>query len=75
MIKLLHGDCRDLLKALPDELVHCVVTSPPYWGLRDYGTAKWDGGDAGAITRRKSAVKGLPHRYRPNKPAIPEAVQ
>jgi DNA modification methylase len=25
--------------------VHCVVTSPPYWGLRDYGTARWDGGD------------------------------
>ncbi len=26
--------------------VQCVVTSPPYWGLRDYGTARWDGGDA-----------------------------
>ncbi|MCK4826343.1 site-specific DNA-methyltransferase, partial [bacterium] len=25
--------------------VNCVVTSPPYWGLRDYGTAKWVGGD------------------------------
>jgi hypothetical protein len=25
--------------------VQCVVTSPPYWGLRDYGTARWDGGD------------------------------
>jgi DNA modification methylase len=25
--------------------VHCVVTSPPYWGLRDYGTATWEGGD------------------------------
>ncbi len=30
------GDCRDLLKAMPDESVHCVVTSPPYWGLRSY---------------------------------------
>jgi len=26
-----------MLKTLPDESVHCVVTSPPYWGLRDYG--------------------------------------
>lgn len=30
------GDCRDVLRAMPDESVHCVVTSPPYWGLRDY---------------------------------------
>lgn len=31
------GDVRDVLKELPDESVHCCVTSPPYWGLRDYG--------------------------------------
>lgn len=31
------GDVRDKLKELPDESVNCVVTSPPYWGLRDYG--------------------------------------
>lgn len=31
------GDCRDTLKTLPDQSVQCVVTSPPYWGLRDYG--------------------------------------
>jgi DNA modification methylase len=34
-----HGDCREILRTLPDESVHCVVTSPPYFGLRDYGTA------------------------------------
>lgn len=34
---LLQGDALDLLKTLPDESVHCCVTSPPYWGLRDYG--------------------------------------
>jgi DNA modification methylase len=45
MIRSLQGDCRDILKTLPDQSVHCVVTSPPYWGLRDYGTATWDGGD------------------------------
>jgi DNA modification methylase len=39
------GDARDCLRELPDASVHCVVTSPPYWGLRDYGTATWDGGD------------------------------
>jgi DNA modification methylase len=36
-ITMLKGDCRAILPTLPDESVHCVVTSPPYWGLRDYG--------------------------------------
>lgn len=31
------GDAIEILRTLPDESVHCVVTSPPYWGLRDYG--------------------------------------
>ena len=43
--RILVGDVRDRLAELPDESVHCVVTSPPYWGLRDYGTATWEGGD------------------------------
>jgi DNA modification methylase len=30
---------------LADNSVNCCVTSPPYYGLRDYGTAKWEGGD------------------------------
>jgi DNA modification methylase len=40
------GDALAVLSELPAESVHCVVTSPPYWGLRDYGTAVWAGGDA-----------------------------
>jgi DNA modification methylase len=39
VIKLLHGDCRDVLRTLPEASVHCCVTSPPYFGLRDYGHA------------------------------------
>lgn len=34
---LIVGHCLDGLRSLPDESVDCVVTSPPYWGLRDYG--------------------------------------
>jgi len=34
---LLQGDVLARLRELSDESVHCVVTSPPYWGLRDYG--------------------------------------
>jgi DNA modification methylase len=43
---ILIGDVREKLKELPDQSVNCCVTSPPYWGLRDYGTATWDGGDS-----------------------------
>ncbi len=39
MIRILHGDCRQKLATLPAESVHCCVTSPPYFGLRDYGNA------------------------------------
>lgn len=39
------GDALDALKLLPDNSINCVVTSPPYWGLRDYGTGQWIGGD------------------------------
>ena len=35
-VRILHGDCREILKTLPDESVNCCVTSPPYWGLRSY---------------------------------------
>jgi DNA modification methylase len=38
-VRILKGDCREALRAIPDESVHCVVTSPPYYGLRDYGVA------------------------------------
>ena len=44
--RIVQGDALDRLREMPDESVHCVVTSPPYWGLRDYGTAEWIGGDS-----------------------------
>lgn len=43
-VRILLGDVRARLKDLPDESIQCCVTSPPYWGLRDYGTATWEGG-------------------------------
>ena len=38
--RLLTGDVRDKLTELPPNSIQCVVTSPPYFGLRDYGTAE-----------------------------------
>ena len=34
--KIYQGDCIEVLKDFSDESIDCVVTSPPYWGLRDY---------------------------------------
>lgn len=36
-VTILRGDCRDVLPTLPSDSFDCIVTSPPYWGLRDYG--------------------------------------
>lgn len=37
--RVITGDALEQLRAMPDGSVHCCVTSPPYWGLRDYGVA------------------------------------
>jgi DNA modification methylase len=44
-VRVITGDALTELAKLPAESVHCCVTSPPYYGLRDYGTASWEGGD------------------------------
>lgn len=51
---ILYGDCLETLKSLPDESIDCCVTSPPYYGLRDYGTGKWIGGDPNCPHKRLS---------------------
>lgn len=35
--KVIYGDCLEAMRALESNSIHCCVTSPPYWGLRDYG--------------------------------------
>jgi len=55
------GDARSVLETLASDSVDCVVTSPPYWGLRDYGTAEWEGGDPehehrGSVRRTNSTA-------------------
>lgn len=44
--RIITGDALTELQKLPSRSVNCCVTSPPYYGLRDYGTAAWIGGDA-----------------------------
>lgn len=38
--KIYQGEALETLKTFESESIDCVVTSPPYWGLRDYGTAE-----------------------------------
>ena len=48
MITVYNMDVREGLKQIPNESVDCVVTSPPYWALRDYGEGTesiWDGNE------------------------------
>ena len=43
--RIIQGDALKTLRTLPSEFVQCVVTSPPYWGLRDYGVEGQMGGE------------------------------
>jgi DNA modification methylase len=45
MIDIRVGNCLDKLKEIPDDIIDSCITSPPYYGLRDYQTATWEGGD------------------------------
>src|SRR5436305_11388568 len=38
--RIVCGDAHQVLKQLPDDSIDCVVTSPPYWGLCDYGVTE-----------------------------------
>lgn len=57
-VKILQGDCQAVLKTLADESVHCVISSPPYFGLRDYGTGAWEGGDQACDHKQMHALQG-----------------
>ena len=53
------GDCREAMAVMPERSVHCVVSSPPYWGLRDYGIppVDWQDGER-CVFGLESTVQG-----------------
>jgi DNA modification methylase len=59
-VRILIGDCRERLRELPDSSVHCCVTSPPYFGLRDYGCA----GQMGLEATPAEFVEGMVALFR-----------
>lgn len=52
--KIYQGDNLEILKTFDDKSINCCITSPPYYGLRDYGTGIWVGGDPNCPHRRLS---------------------
>jgi DNA modification methylase len=52
--KIIVGDVRTAMQSIPDQSVQTCITSPPYWGLRDYGTGTWLGGDEACSHKRDS---------------------
>jgi len=68
--EVVFGEALQVLRMLPSRSVHCVCTSPPYWGLREYGTGEWIGGDPdcdhvmkpGQATGNKGHVTTMPYR-------------
>jgi len=63
MITLYAGDAREVLRALPRDFVHCVVTSPPYWGLRDYSVhpLTWGDGWRGSLGLEPTLKQYIDH--------------
>lgn len=62
-VRLYCADALEALRKLPDQSVHMTCTSPPFFGLRDYGTGTWEGGDEGCdhveTSQRPSAKSTL----------------
>ena len=55
-IKVLNGNCLEVLDQLPEKSVDSCITSPPYYGLRDYNTGTWVGGDPDCPHKRMTKI-------------------
>ena len=55
-VTILQGSCLERLKDIPSETVQTCVTSPPYYGLRDYQTGEWVGGDPNCPHMRTTKI-------------------
>ena len=68
MITFLQGNCLDKIQELDDNSIDCVVTSPPYWGLRDYGVE----GQLGLEPTYQEHIKNIVKIFRAIKPKLKE---
>ena len=68
-IKFMQGDVRDKIKELENHSIDCVVTSPPYWGLRDYGVK----GQLGLEPTYQEHIKNIVNRFQLLKPKLKDS--
>ena len=70
-LTLYNSECLEGLKQLPDESIDCCVTSPPYYGLRSYATAKWHGGnpDCDHVAKPNATKKFGNPEFNENRPS------
>tara|TARA_B100001989_G_scaffold11668_1_gene7400 strand:+ start:12300 stop:13427 length:1128 start_codon:yes stop_codon:yes gene_type:complete len=71
MINIYVGNCLDKLKHIESQSIDTCITSPPYWGLRDYGTAEWEGGDPNCdhVANPKATKKMGNKEFNKNRPS------
>ena len=69
MIKILQGNCLDKIQELDDNSIDCVVTSPPYWGLRDYGVP----GQLGLEPTYQEHIQNIVKLFRAMKPKLKDS--
>lgn len=63
-VRIIHGDALKVLRGMPSESVDCVITSPPYWGLRDYGeeaVVEWPDGWKGQLGSEPTSKLYIEH--------------
>jgi DNA modification methylase len=66
---IINADCLEALRSLPDDCLHCAVTSPPYYALRDYGVDGQIGREAtpeGYVERLTAVFRELRRVLRPD---------
>ena len=73
-IDLYNGNCVEILKQLPSESIDCCITSPPFYRLRDYSTATWEGGDRDCdhVANPKATKKFGNPEFNENRPSREE---
>jgi hypothetical protein len=77
-----HGDALTVLRSLPSNSVQTCVTSPPYFGLRDFGTGRWEGGEptcqhvrSARYSTEKAAVRSTAKKFTHAGPANAERLR
>jgi len=71
---VMHGDVMEMLEHIKEDSIQTCVTSPPYWGLRDYDTGTWVGGEDDCSHVRDSKKSEHTITGHKNNPMVGDAI-